>query len=97
MYYDFVTTTTITSNAAKVITDAGTTLIQGSLTAAINDTASKSFVCNGTTHVAVTSNGTTTGGILGSAYRLTAISSTLWQVSGAVVASGTVTIPCATS
>ena len=40
------------------------------------------FVGNGTSHVAVAHNGTTTGGDAGGRYTLTAISTTQWLITG---------------
>ena len=51
--------------------------------------ANKQWVANGSTHIAATMNGTTTGGIIGSFLEFTCVTSTLWVVSGTVVASGT--------
>lgn len=98
MQFEFQTTTTITSNAAKVITAAGTEFILGLLMVFGGTTESiVSADFNGTTHVAVSSNGTTTGGVIGDRYRLTAISSTQWVIDGYVSGSGTVASPAATS
>lgn len=102
MYFDFITTVTITSNAATVITDAATTFIQGTLSVATEATTPaanpgpKFFTGNGTTHIKIASNGTTTGGVLGSQYRLTCISSTIWSATGILLASGTIATPFST-
>lgn len=99
MYFDFQTTVTITSNAAKTITKTpasefilGLLMVFGGTTESI---VSADF--NGTTHVAISSNGTTTGGVIGDRYRLTAISATKWVIDGYVSGSGTVATPAATS
>ncbi len=94
--FTFIVTTTITSNAAKVITDAGTTLIQG-FARILSSTTAGDFAGNGTTHVAVTQNGSTTGGVLGSWLRLDCVSSTIWQATGLLNGSGTAATPFATS
>ena len=52
---------------------------------------------NGTTHRSVNGNGTTTGGIIGDNYRLTAINTTQWAVSGTMVNTGTAATMFATS
>lgn len=98
-YFDFVITTTITSNAAKVITGAGTELLIGGYTNVDTDTSNAVavFTANGSTHVAVSMNGTTTGGILGTKLRFTCLSSTRWMVEGIVQGSGTVATAFATS
>ncbi|HEX9059104.1 MAG TPA: hypothetical protein VF941_02900 [Clostridia bacterium] len=96
LYFDFIITTTITSNAAKVITDAGTTLLQGTLVGGVSTTATP-FYGNASTHISVSMNGTTTGGIFGTKFRLTCVSATLWDVQGLFQASGTIATPFATS
>lgn len=97
-YYDFATTVTITSNSAKTITDATTTFLVGSILIDSIATASPGgFSANGTTIRSVNGNGTTTGGIIGDAYRVTLISATVWAVSGVMVGSGTLATPFATT
>lgn len=98
--FDFFTSVTVTSNSYKVITDAGTTFIAGSALMSSDNLASKSFLGNGTTHLAVTqaaASSNATGGIIGSVLRLTCVSTTLWVVNGMLVASATPTTPFATS
>lgn len=99
LYYDFLILTTITSNAAKVITNTGTVLLIGSLVNVDTDTSNAvaAWTGDGSTHVSVSMNGTTTGGILGSFMRFTCISTTRWMVSGIIQGSGTVATPFATS
>lgn len=98
MYFEFATTVTITSNAAKVITDAATTFLLGTVDMLINTSATTlAALANGTTHRAISSNGTTTGGVQGDFYRVTAISSTQWVINGQVSGSGTLATPMATS
>ena len=98
-YFDFVITTTITSNAAKVITGAATEFLIGGYTNVDTDTSNAVavFTGNGSTHVAVSMNGTTTGGILGTKLRFTCLSSTRWMVEGIVQGSGVVATSFATS
>lgn len=98
-FFDFVITTTITSNAAKIITGAGTELLIGGYMNIDTDTANAvaAFDGNGSTHIAVSMNGTTTGGILGTKLRFTCLSSTRWMVEGVVRGSGVVATAFATS
>jgi len=99
MQFEFQTTVTITSNAAKVITKTvASEFILGLvdiLIAASATTLAAAF--NGTTHVAISSNGTTTGGVIGDRFRLTAISSTQWVIDGVISGSGSIATPAATS
>jgi hypothetical protein len=98
-YYDFRTVTTITSNAAKVITGAGTQFLVGAVIAGSATVADSGdmFTANGSTHVAISSNGTTTGGVVGDAYRICRISSTQWLIDGLISGSSTLADPFATS
>lgn len=98
--YTFIVVTTVTSNSYKIITDAGTTFLTGSLLAASDNLASKSFIGNGTTHLAVTqaaASSNSTGGIIGSQVTVRCVTSTLWEVTGTVIASATPATPFATS
>jgi hypothetical protein len=97
--FDFVVTTTVTSNAYKVITGAGTELLIGGYTNVDTDTSNAVavFTGNGSTHIAVTSNGTTTGGRIGTSLTFTKLSDTLWEVTGMMMGSGVVATAFATS
>lgn len=102
MYFDFLVTTSVTSNSYKVITDAGTTLLAGSLISIDTDSSNETdgFVGNGSTHIAVTmaaASSNATGGLIGTWLRFTCVSSTLWLVEGIVQGGGTVSTPFATS
>jgi hypothetical protein len=81
--FEFLVTVTITSNAAKFITQAGQFLIGGVGTFA-EDVAvgGDHFTANGTTIRSSSSNGTTTGGVAGQYMKVVAISATQWAVSG---------------
>lgn len=99
MQFDFEVSVAVTSNAYKVITNAATVfllggIISGNLTVAASGDV---FQANGTTHVAISMNGTDTGGLIGGRLSFTAISSTQWMVSGVNVGSGTNADPFATS
>lgn len=99
LVYDFVVSTSVTSNAYKVITGAGTELLIGGYTNVDTDTSNAVavFTGNGSTHVSVSMNGTTTGGLLGTKLRFTCLSSTRWMVEGIVQGSGVVATAFATS
>lgn len=92
----FVVTVSVTSNAHEVDTDAGTTFITGGVAAIPNSaTSANSFIANGTSHIKISSNGTTTGGLKGSSFTMTCISSTVWAINGMVMGSGTLATPFA--
>lgn len=98
MNFEFATTVTITSNASKVITSAATIFLLGSVNIIINTSATTlAALANGTTHVAISSNGTTTGGVQGDFYSVRAISATQWIITGFVSGSGSIATPFATS
>lgn len=99
-YFDFYVTTTVTSNAAKIITGAGTELMVGHLLNCDTDTSDavaiwKSLVATG--NVAVSMNGTTKGGVKGDFIRVVKLDATTWGVHGNLNGNGTVATPFATS
>jgi hypothetical protein len=96
--YDFLVTTSVTSNAHKIITDAATTFLVGAVTMVTIATASPAgFSANGTTIRALSAAGTTTGGLIGETYKVTCISATQWAITGVCVGSGVIATPFATS
>lgn len=97
MYFDFEVLITITSNAAKVITDAGTTFLLGSILSMDTDSgvATVGFTANGSSITNISMNGTTTGAIKGTRFRVRCISTTIWIIEGIVLGSGTVLTPFA--
>lgn len=98
MQFEFQTTVSRTSNAHKIITDAATTFLLGTVDVVINTSATTlAALADGTTHRALSSNGTTTGGVQGDRYRVTAISTTQWVIDGVVSGSGSIATPFATS
>jgi hypothetical protein len=99
MDFEFGVTVTGTGSY-KIITDAATTFITGGLFLVSLDVAEAgdTFVANGTTHVAITMDADTEGRIKGAmSIRLTAISTTVWRVTGYATGSGTLADPFATS
>jgi len=100
MQFEFSTSVLVTSNSYKVVTATPASqfivgsVMGGSLTVADSGDV---FQADGTTHVAITMGGSTTGGLVGGSFKLTAISTTQWLIEGDFVASGTVATPFATS
>lgn len=100
MTFEFVATVAVTSNAYKTITKTiaseflvgGITI--GSLTLA---EATDTFLANGTTHVAISEDGATKGGLVSGRYRVVAISATQWVITGLSVGAGTLADPFTTS
>ena len=86
----------------KVITDAGTTFIIGTIDMVDSDTTFTHTAAsgNGSTHVAITmaaASTNATGGILGSRFSLVCRTATTWAVYGQVIHAGNVATPFATS
>lgn len=101
MKFRFKTTVSVTaSDSHKVITKTvGSEFLIGGVISANLTVASSGdfFVANGSTHVALTSNGSTTGGLVGGDFMVEAISTTQWAVTGLICGSGTNADPFATS
>jgi hypothetical protein len=99
LQYEFFTTVSVTSNAQKIVTASITTqFLLGEVFAYTTATASGAgFAANGTTIAALSMNGTTTGGLIGTRFIVTALSSTQWAIHGVTVGSGTLATPFATS
>jgi hypothetical protein len=99
MQFEFLVTVAVTSNAHKVITNAASVfmigkVLMGDVTVAQSGDV---FTADGTTIVAISAAGTTTGGLLGERYKLIAISSTQWAIDGVCHGAGTLATPFATS
>lgn len=97
--FTFVQTVSVTSNVSKVITAASTQFLIGGVLSGSLDVATSGdfFVANGTTHVAISQNGTDTGGLVGGVFTVTAISSTQWAITGVNCGSGTNATPFSTT
>lgn len=97
IWFDFVVQTTITSVGAKVITASGDFIV-GTFMQGTDTTYLPAFRdADGTTHVSWNGNGSTTGGLKGDFFRLTAISGTQWIIEGTGSANGSEASPFATS
>lgn len=100
MQFDFETTVAVSGGTIKVITgDPTTEFMLGAIFAYTIATASGAgFSANGTNIVSIAmQTGGTFGGLLGTRFRLEAISPTQWAISGSTVGSGTIVTPFATS
>ena len=99
MSFEFFATVAVTSNAYKVITAAAAEymvggIIMGDVTVA---QSGDYFEADGTSIRALSAAGTTTGGLLGERYNVTAISTTQWVIHGVCHGAGTLATPFATS
>src|SRR3990167_42504 len=99
MQFDFLVTTAVTSNAHKVITNAGTVFLVGGIIMGDVTVAQSGdyFEADGTTIVALSAAGSTTGGLLGERYKVICINSTQWAIHGVCHGAGTLATPFATS
>jgi hypothetical protein len=97
--FEFVATVAVTSNAYKVITaSAAEFLIGGVMIGSLTVAESGDvFQADGSTIVAISEDGATKGGLIGGHYRVRAISSTQWLITGTTVGAGTLATPFATS
>ena len=96
--FTFIVSVSVTSNSHKIITDAGTTFLVGML--ALMEAAATTALgamFDGTGNVACTMNGSTTGGLKGTRITVECISSTVWEISGLVAGSGSLSTPAANS
>jgi len=93
MYFDFLVTVTGTGTYGIATSDAGTFIIGGV------DSSSTTVAEGGDTfaaagsEVAILFDGDTTGRLVGTSIRLTAISTTQWAVSGTIMGVGTLATP----
>lgn len=97
--FEFLVTVAVTSNAHKVITDAATTFLLGGIIMGDVTVAQSGdyFEADGSTHVALSAGGSTTGGLIGERYAVTCISATQWVIHGVCHGAGTLATPFATS
>lgn len=99
MDFEFLVTVAVTSNAHKVITSSASVFLIGGVIMGDVTVAQSGdyFEADGSTHVALSAGGTTTGGLLGERYRVTCISSTQWAIHGVCHGAGLLATPFATS
>lgn len=99
MTFSFLATVSVTTNAYKTITAAATQYLLGKVLMGDVTVAQSGdvFTADGSTIVAISEAGSTTGGLIGSEYTVTAISATQWVISGVTHGAGTLATPFATS
>jgi hypothetical protein len=97
--FQFIQTVSVTSNASKFTTaTTASQFLIGEIQMIIDGSATtKAFSANGSSMFDYTTNGSTTGGLIGTSVECICISSTLWLVSGLVVGSGTLATPFSAS
>ena len=99
MQFEFLATVAVTSNAYKVITNSASVFLLGAVMGGSLTVADSGdvFQANGTTHRAISMAGSTTGGLVGTRFKVTCISATQWLIEGGYVGSGTLADPFAAS
>jgi hypothetical protein len=99
MQFDVSVSVSRTSNSYKIITSGATVFLLGAYMAgdAAIATSGDIFTGDGSTHVAITMDGDTKGGLIGGRLRFTCISATQWFVEGLVIGTGTMVTAFATS
>jgi len=98
-YFDFFVKTSASGGNYKVITNSSSVFLMGSLMNIDTDSSNAvaAWTADGTTIRAITMNGGTTGGLLGTWFRIVSVSPTQWSVYGIDQGSGVVATPFATS
>lgn len=88
-WFEFVVTVLQTSGANVIITSSGSVFLLGAIQAFSGEAVTPAvnvgpyqFAANGTSHVKFQSNGTTTGGGIGTTFRVTCMSATQWFFEG---------------
>ncbi len=101
--FRFVTTVALTSNAYSIVCEGSFAFMVGKVNGTVEGTsagewypANRSHFANGSTHVGISSNGTTTGGLVGSIIELECLSPSLWLITGTLACSGVPATPFTT-
>lgn len=102
LVYEFIATVSVTSNGYKIITDAGTTFLIGGVTDVDTDSSNAVavYTADGSTIISLNMTAASSnakGGLQGTAVTFRCVSATLWQVTGVVMAGGTVSTPFSNS
>lgn len=96
--FEFAVQTSVTSSNHKVITNSASVfLLGGVLMSEASGSTNLIGLADGSASRAVTMNGTTTGGLIGTAFSITCITATQWLLEGIVAGSGSLATPIATS
>lgn len=95
--YHFFVTTSVTSNSHEIESGSGSHFFQGAPFMIAAAATLATAQCNGTTHIAYKTNGTTTGGLIGTDITATVVSSTLVWLSGVNAGSGSLATACSTT
>lgn len=99
MQFEFFATVSRTSTNAHKVTCASGDFLLGVVMAgdASIATSGDVFTADGSTHLGITLDADTEGGLIGTKFTVTAISSGQWIIEGLVIGTGTMTTPFVTS
>lgn len=98
--FEFFTSVGVSGGSIKVVTatPASEFIIGNVLSYTVATASPAGFNFNGTSHVAITmQTGGTYGGLVGTRFTLTALSTTQWLITGVLIGSGSLVTPAATS
>lgn len=96
--YDFYVTTSVTSNSHEIESGNAAHFFQGSpFMLSATATALFTGTCNGSSHIAYKTNGTTTGGLIGTHLRAVVLSATNVLLDGWNFGSGSLATACSAS
>ena len=99
MKYTFITTVDLTAAAYAVLanTDTAGDFFVGNITGGVEDAATgEMFFADGSGSLGISSNKTTTGGLIGSLYTLECIAVNLWKIEGDMSCTATPATPFTT-
>jgi len=97
--YNFIVTVDLTSNAYSVVTSTATAgdFFVGHVSCGVETEATaEDFFANGSTHLGISMNKTTTGGLIGTHLEVEAISGVLWKITGVSSCTATPATPFTT-
>jgi hypothetical protein len=97
MTYTFMGTIAATAHTVTASVTSGAIFLLGSVQATVDTAATgEAHLANGTSHVGIALVSAETGGLIGSVFTVTALSATIWNITGQLPASGTMTTPFVT-
>lgn len=82
MWFDLVITVSNTSASNEIRTNAGSVFLLGAVEHSASGIAPLTFWADGTATQAIKMNGSTTGGLIGSKFKVTCVTATQWSISG---------------
>jgi hypothetical protein len=95
--YDFYWTSVSTASAGSSVYTTTGDFFVGAVTIISTGGTANTFAANGTSHLGILTNATTTGGIVGSWLRVVAVNGTQWFVTGVIIGSGSLASPLQTT